>query len=356
MSLKYLKLDDGSLQIEGVGIPFGGPVAGKDLHGQFFSAKTDFAWDLIPDGQRPLLYQHGLDTSVKTAVIGRWSVKKVDAKGVWVKAQLNARAEYLDEIKDLLDSDALGLSSATMGHLVKVSAKTGEILRWPVVELSLNPNPANPAAYVDKTAEEIEAPEYVSAKLAVLGEPEPEEVPAPESEPTPTPDEVPAAKETTIIVATDADMGESEDNDYDNDDFETWSDVAKHAASCLIELLEMTDLVVGDAEMQAALDAVITPLMTYITACEQYAVAGTPLPASVDMAEMVDESAPLELAQPAPTASLETLPEEPVAQPVARLAIIAGTKTERTPANLDELKAQVRAIALDAARQTLERR
>lgn len=355
MSLKYLKLDDGSLQIEGVGIPFGGPVAGKDLHGQYFSTKTDFAWDLIPDGQRPLLYQHGLDASLKTAVIGRWSVKKVDDKGVWVQAQLNARAEYIDEIKDLLDSNALGLSSATMGHLVKVSAKTGEILRWPVVELSLTPNPANPAAYVVKTAEEIEAPAYVSAKLAVLGEPEPDEVPAPE--PTPAPDEFPAVKETTIIVATEGE-DESEDEDYDNDDWENWGDVAKHAASCLIEVLEMTETVVGDDQMKAALDAVVAPLMAYIAACEQYAVAGTPLPASVEMAEMAEEeeSAPLDLAEPAPTASLETLPEEPVAQPVARLAIIAGTKTERTEVNLDELKAQVRAIALDAARQTLGRR
>jgi len=168
MSLKFTTLKDGSLQVEGVGIPFGGPVNGKDLHGQFFSNKTDFAWDLIPDGQRPLLYQHGLDSTMKTNVIGRWSVKKVDDAGVWVRAQLDARNEYIDEIKELLDSEALGLSSATMGHLVKVSAKTGEILRWPVVELSLTPNPANPSAYVVKTVGEVAPVEYVEEKLAVL--------------------------------------------------------------------------------------------------------------------------------------------------------------------------------------------
>jgi starvation-inducible DNA-binding protein len=168
MSLKFTTLDDGSLQVEGVGIPFGGPVNGKDLHGQFFSTKTDFAWDLIPDGQRPLLYQHGLDSTMKTNVIGRWSVKKVDDAGVWIRAQLDARNEYIDEIKELLDSEALGLSSATMGHLVKVSAKTGEILRWPVVELSLTPNPANPSAYVVKTVGEVAPVEYVEEKLAVL--------------------------------------------------------------------------------------------------------------------------------------------------------------------------------------------
>lgn len=149
--LKFSQRKDGTLEVRGLGIPFGGPINGKDLHGQFFSAKTDFAWDLIPDGARPLLYQHGLDDTVKTEVVGRWGVEKVDAKGVWVRAQLSARSSYLSEIKELLTEDALGLSSATMGHLVKVNQKNGEILNWPVVELSLTPNPANPTAYVVKS-------------------------------------------------------------------------------------------------------------------------------------------------------------------------------------------------------------
>jgi len=344
--LKFTTLDDGSLEIEGVGIPFGGPIDGKDLHGQFFSAKTDFAWDLITDGQRPLLYQHGLDSTLKTNVIGRWSVKKIDEAGVWVRAQLDARSAYLNEIKDLLGADALGLSSATMGHLVKVAAKTGEILRWPVVELSLTPNPANPAAYVVKTAEEIEAPEYVSAKLAILGEPEPDEVPAPESEPTP--EEVPAAKDTTVVVAADAEMGASEDEDYDNDDWETWGDVAKHAASTLIEVLELTDVVVGDETMKAALDAVVTPLLAFITACEQYATAGTPLPSSVEDAELAEQ------AEYAPTPATD--PAVPEVQPAASLAIIAGTDAESVKADLARLKEQIRAIAREAAHQTLKGR
>jgi hypothetical protein len=149
--VKHLKIAataDGGLVIEGYGVPFGGPIKGKDLHGQYFSKNTDFALDLIPDGQRPLLFQHGLDAAVDTAVIGRWGVKKIDDGGVWVRAQLDARSEYINEIKELVDNDALGFSSGTMGHLVKVSGKTGEILKWALVELSLTPNPANPNAYI----------------------------------------------------------------------------------------------------------------------------------------------------------------------------------------------------------------
>lgn len=149
--MKHLKIAataDGGFVIEGYGVPFGGPIKGRDLHGQFFSKKTDFALDLIPDGQRPLLFQHGLDSSVDTAVIGRWGVKRIDDGGVWVQAQLDARSEYINEIKELVDSNALGFSSGTMGHLVKVAPKTGEILKWALVELSLTPNPANPNAYI----------------------------------------------------------------------------------------------------------------------------------------------------------------------------------------------------------------
>lgn len=149
--MKHLKIAataDGGIVIEGYGVPFGGPIKGRDLHGQFFSKKTDFALDLIPDGQRPLLFQHGLDSSVDTAVIGRWGVKRIDDGGVWVRAQLDARSEYINEIKELVDNDALGFSSGTMGHLVKVAPKTGEILKWALVELSLTPNPANPNAYI----------------------------------------------------------------------------------------------------------------------------------------------------------------------------------------------------------------
>lgn len=201
MNLKYAVADDGSLEIEGVGIPFGGPLNGKDLHGQFFSKNTDFVWDLVPDGQRPLMYQHGLDETLRTAVIGRWAVKRIDDSGVWISAQLDKRSEYVEEIKELIDAGVLGLSSATMGHLVKVATKSGEILRWPVVELSLTPNPANPDAYVVKTAEQ-EAAEYVAAKLAVL-EPETTKEVSVEIELEPEDDDGPAAhaKEGAHVVA-----------------------------------------------------------------------------------------------------------------------------------------------------------
>lgn len=135
--------------IEGLGMPFGGPFQGQDVEGEHFSKSTDFAFDWFPDG-RPLLYHHGLNDGAGISVVGRvtdWSVKA--DLGVWVKAQLDASNEYFSAIKELIKKGKLFFSSGSMRHLVDVQKKSGEIKRWPWVELSLTPTPSNMLAEVD---------------------------------------------------------------------------------------------------------------------------------------------------------------------------------------------------------------
>lgn len=311
MSLKYATLDDGSLEIEGVGIPFGGPLNGKDLHGQFFSKNTDFHWHLIPDGMRPLLYQHGLDDTLKTAVIGRWAVKRIDEAGVWVRAQLDKRSDYVEEIKQLLDEGALGLSSATMGHLVKVATKSGEILDWPVVELSLTPNPANPDAYVVKA--DVEAPvEYVAAKLAVL-------------DPEPEPEPVPAAK-AEISIELDA---ETEDEDGPADH----AKAGAHVIACLAELI--ADEATEPEQVSLLLSA--SRLVNRWLALELGEIAS-----GEEAAEEAESPTPMPIEQPDPV-------------PAASLAVIAGTASEPDPTD-DGTIAAFRASIVEAVRASLPRR
>lgn len=146
-----LKFADGSdLDIEGLLAPWGGPFNGSDIAGERFSAKTDFALDWFPDG-RPLLYHHGLDPDAGAAVVGRISEVKTTDKGLWMRAQLDAASKYYGAIKELIKQGKLGLSSGSMRHLVEVS-KSGEILRWPLIEGSLTPTPANPDAEVSFAA------------------------------------------------------------------------------------------------------------------------------------------------------------------------------------------------------------
>lgn len=134
-------------EIEGLGMPFGGPFNGADLAGERFSAKTDFAFDWFDE--RPLLYHHGLDGAAGISVVGR--VKSWETKadlGVWTKAQLDASSEYFGAIKDLIKAGKLYFSSGSMRHLVDVG-KAGEVKRWPWIELSLTPTPCNLYAEID---------------------------------------------------------------------------------------------------------------------------------------------------------------------------------------------------------------
>jgi hypothetical protein len=133
--------------IEGPGIPFGGPLGGKDLDGEYFTKSTDLCLDWF-DGSRPLLYHHGLDGAIQTDVIGRVKSYEVRDDGMWVQAQLDKASRYRQAVTQLIDEEALGFSSGTMSHLVTVDTKTGEIKRWPWVEESLTPTPSNPDAAV----------------------------------------------------------------------------------------------------------------------------------------------------------------------------------------------------------------
>lgn len=159
--------------IEGLLAPYGGPefLAGKDFDGEFFSPRTDFALDWFGDWQRPLLYQHGLDGNLKTSVVGRIAVKATD-KGLWMQAQLDKAHEYAEEVAKLVQEKALGASSGSVSHLVERDQKSGEIKRWPLVEGSLTPIPANPLAQVGYPVKSADA----IAHLAIVGTKPPDEL------------------------------------------------------------------------------------------------------------------------------------------------------------------------------------
>ena len=142
--------------------PFGGPIAGKDLDGEFFSENTDFALEWFSDWQRPLLFGHGYDPALKTSVVGRIRVEPTD-KGLWMQAQLDKKHAYYEQIAGLLQ-EGLGLSSGSVDHLAEAN-KSGEIIRWPLIEGSLTPTPANPDAAAKYAAKSADIAEH----LAVLG-------------------------------------------------------------------------------------------------------------------------------------------------------------------------------------------
>ena len=143
--------------IEGLAYPF----RGRDTYGTFFSARTNFHWDLFPDViptatraesplyVRPATYHHGFEPAFGLERIGGWSPVRMDDDGVWVQAQIDKRKDYYaTRIKPLLDANALGLSGGSAEHSVRIDQKSGEIMEWPAYEVALTPVESNPLAQI----------------------------------------------------------------------------------------------------------------------------------------------------------------------------------------------------------------
>jgi hypothetical protein len=113
----------------------------RDLQGEYFTPETDLGLDWYE--QRPVLYHHGLDGDLQAAVIGVIDTLKADTTGLWAEAQLDLRKRYVRTVQKLVDRGILGWSSGSLPHLVEV-ADDGRIKRWPIVEGSLTPAPAEP--------------------------------------------------------------------------------------------------------------------------------------------------------------------------------------------------------------------
>lgn len=137
-------LGDG--RIGGYLVVWGNP-AHRDLQGEYFTPDTNFELDRYKD--RPILYHHELDPDIKGVEVGRIDTITKDDKGLWAEGYLHlkntstkvmqaAHRVYQQVVKGLL-----GWSSGTVPHWADVTPN-GQILRWPIVEGSLTPDPAEP--------------------------------------------------------------------------------------------------------------------------------------------------------------------------------------------------------------------
>lgn len=132
----YLKrLSEDTATVAGYGVVFDG----LDLDGESFHADTDYMLDLVPE--KPILYDHGANL---TNIIG--SVKNANIRqddvGLWIEAELDRHAAYVDAVLELAEKGVLGWSSGTIGQLARRDGKA--IKTWPIVEWSLTPTPAEP--------------------------------------------------------------------------------------------------------------------------------------------------------------------------------------------------------------------
>jgi hypothetical protein len=113
----------------------------KDLVDEYFTKDTDFWLDRW--SRRPLLYQHGLDHTLKgtDAIVGTVDTYELDDIGLWIEAQLDTRHRFKQAIETLINEKALNLSSGALPRFVERSPD-GFIKTWPIVEATLTPTPA----------------------------------------------------------------------------------------------------------------------------------------------------------------------------------------------------------------------
>jgi hypothetical protein len=121
-----------------------GDATRKDLTGEYFTLETEELTAIFKAiGRLPWLYHHAMDGSVKTDVVGVVDVLQPDAVGLWYEAQRSRAGRYREAIGKLVSEGALGTSSGVLPGARKVAAD-GRITRWPIVEISATPMPAEP--------------------------------------------------------------------------------------------------------------------------------------------------------------------------------------------------------------------
>jgi len=138
--MKVNTIDDSAGRVGGYLITWG-EARQPDMHSEFFTPETDVGLEWYE--RRPVLYHHGLDGALKAAVIGVIDTLAPDEIGLWAEAQLDLHKRYVRAVRRLVDQGALSWSSGSLPHLVEVEAG-GRIKRWPIVEGSLTPTPAEP--------------------------------------------------------------------------------------------------------------------------------------------------------------------------------------------------------------------
>ena len=75
-----------------------------DLSGDYFTKSTDFG----PIKSSPILYHHGMDSTLKGTRLGLGELKTDDV-GVWLEGQLELRDEYEKAIFNMAKAGKLGL-------------------------------------------------------------------------------------------------------------------------------------------------------------------------------------------------------------------------------------------------------
>jgi HK97 family phage major capsid protein len=178
---KRLKGDSDYLSVgwRVLGVPFGGPIKGRDLDGEAFHEDTDIF--LKTGDQVNITYYHGFGPDdpearqEKPVIIGRATYTGKDDRGHWFEPMFDMDEPLAQRVVSA-GPENVKASSGAVSHLVRMG-KGGLIDVWPVGELALfDVNewrlPANDYAVIEAKAEDVTeaVPEAVSAAVEAVDE------------------------------------------------------------------------------------------------------------------------------------------------------------------------------------------
>lgn len=133
----------GDWELDVLANPYGGPNNGRDTDGQYFSPRTHFHEDQIPNP--PAVYYHGYDKDASGKAvpmglpewIGRAVKRWTDSRGVWYRIVLNSANQYAKRVWEAAKRGVARASSGVVLASHRVDENTGEILSWLNGEISL---------------------------------------------------------------------------------------------------------------------------------------------------------------------------------------------------------------------------
>lgn len=131
----------GSDLIGGYGVLFGSEER-KDLAQEFFTPNTKDMLSIFKSmGAIPGIILHGYDETLKEFIFG--PVIKMEEKeaGVWWEAQIKNHEIYREYVEPLLIRERLYSSSGALPAAKRVNKDTGEITRWPIMEMTITSTP-----------------------------------------------------------------------------------------------------------------------------------------------------------------------------------------------------------------------
>lgn len=121
--------------IKVLGLPYGGPIKGRDSQGQFFSPMTDFMDEtgVVP----PVMYVHGSQFGNSPEPVGEVTSRWYNELGGWFGVRLDPTNERYAQLKAAYDEGMLFASSGVIPATYTADPTTGHIDTWCVGELSL---------------------------------------------------------------------------------------------------------------------------------------------------------------------------------------------------------------------------